>query len=159
VRAVEVPARRGVSPGPARESPSQRGGFARRALRKRLYEIPAGHRIEGRRVRPSFVSVCTGDRSGAPRRVATHEPDLSPGIKAVNVVGLDHVQLAAPPGCEDEARRFFGRLLGLSELEKPKALRARGGVWFALGEQQLHVGVEEPRAPARKAHLAFAVDG
>ena len=71
--------------------------------------------------------------------------------------GVDHVQLAAPPGCEAEARRFFGGLLGLEELEKPEALRARGGLWFRVGAQQLHVGVEQEFAPARKAHPAFAV--
>ncbi len=70
---------------------------------------------------------------------------------------IDHVQLAAPPGCEAEARRFFGELLGLEELEKPESLRARGGVWFRIGAQQLHVGVEPEFAPARKAHPAFAV--
>ena len=73
------------------------------------------------------------------------------------IAGIDHVQLAAPPGCEEEARRFFGGLLGLEELEKPEPLRARGGVWFQVGAQQLHVGVEEGFAPARKAHPAFAV--
>jgi catechol 2,3-dioxygenase-like lactoylglutathione lyase family enzyme len=70
---------------------------------------------------------------------------------------IDHVQLAAPPGCEDAARRFFGELLGLTELEKPEALRSRGGVWFAVGAQQLHVGVEPGFAAARKAHPAFSV--
>jgi catechol 2,3-dioxygenase-like lactoylglutathione lyase family enzyme len=71
---------------------------------------------------------------------------------------LDHVQLAAPPDCEAEARRFFGGLLGLRELEKPEPLRPRGGAWFALGDgRQLHVGVEEPFTPARKAHPAFRV--
>jgi hypothetical protein len=35
-------------------------------------------------------------------------------------------------------------------------LRSRGGAWFALGSRgELHVGVEEPFAPARKAHPAF----
>jgi catechol 2,3-dioxygenase-like lactoylglutathione lyase family enzyme len=69
---------------------------------------------------------------------------------------LDHVQLAAPPGCEAEARRFFGDLLGLQELEKPETLRSRGGAWFALeGGGQLHVGVEEPFAASRKSHPAF----
>ena len=71
--------------------------------------------------------------------------------------GIDHVQLAAPPGCEAEARRFFGGVLGLEEVEKPESLRARGGVWFRVGAQQLHVGVEQEFAPARKAHPAFAV--
>jgi ketosteroid isomerase-like protein len=40
-------------------------------------------------------------------------------------LGLDHVQIAAPPGCEREARRFYGDVLGLAELEKPEPLRAR----------------------------------
>jgi len=69
------------------------------------------------------------------------------------------VQLAAPPGCEAEARRFFGEVLGLAELEKPEPLRARGGLWFRVGAQQLHVGVEHHFMPARKAHPAFAVTG
>ena len=72
------------------------------------------------------------------------------------MIELDHVQIAGPPGCEAEARRFFGDLLGLEELEKPEPLRWRGGTWFALGDGcELHVGVEEPFAPARKAHPAF----
>ena len=72
---------------------------------------------------------------------------------------IDHVQLAAPAGCEDAARRFFGELLGLEELEKPEPLRSRGGVWFQAGAQQLHVGVEADFSPARKAHPAFSVSG
>jgi catechol 2,3-dioxygenase-like lactoylglutathione lyase family enzyme len=72
---------------------------------------------------------------------------------------LDHVQLAAPPGCEAQARSFYGNLLGLREMPKTQALRARGGVWFALdGRQQLHVGVEQQFVAARKAHPALAVD-
>ena len=66
---------------------------------------------------------------------------------------LDHVQVAAPPGCEDAARAFYGDLLGLVEVEKPEPLRGRGGVWF----EQLHVGVEEDFRPARKAHPALRV--
>ena len=75
----------------------------------------------------------------------------------MNVFVIDHVLIAAPPGCEGEARRFYGSLLGLAEVEKPEPLRSRGGVWFAVGSQQLHVGVEEKFAPARKAHPAFGV--
>jgi catechol 2,3-dioxygenase-like lactoylglutathione lyase family enzyme len=73
------------------------------------------------------------------------------------VVGLDHVQLAAPAGCEAAARRFYGELLGLPELPKPATLAGRGGVWFRLGTQALHIGVEQPFAPARKAHPALLV--
>ena len=75
------------------------------------------------------------------------------------ISGLDHVQVAAPPGREQDARRFYGELLGLPELDKPEALRPRGGAWFACGPaQQLHVGVEEPFSPARKAHPALRTD-
>ncbi|MGH2850720.1 MAG: VOC family protein [Solirubrobacteraceae bacterium] len=73
------------------------------------------------------------------------------------ISGLDHVQLAAPRGGEAKARWFFGELLGLVEVEKPDSLRARGGVWFTLGAQQLHIGIEDPFAPARKAHPGFRV--
>jgi catechol 2,3-dioxygenase-like lactoylglutathione lyase family enzyme len=72
---------------------------------------------------------------------------------------LDHVQIAAPPDCEADARRFYGDLLGLSEMDKPPALAGRGGVWFALGGGQLHVGVDAAFAPARKAHPALRVAG
>jgi catechol 2,3-dioxygenase-like lactoylglutathione lyase family enzyme len=65
---------------------------------------------------------------------------------------LDHVQLAAPAGCEEAARRFFGELVGLEEIEKPEALRGRGGCWFRLGNGELHVGVATDFAPAIKAH-------
>ncbi|MBI1335197.1 MAG: glyoxalase [Armatimonadetes bacterium] len=68
---------------------------------------------------------------------------------------IDHVQLAAPEGCEDAARKFFGHLLGLPEIEKPEELRARGGCWFQLGPTQIHIGVQKDFRPAPKAHPAF----
>jgi catechol 2,3-dioxygenase-like lactoylglutathione lyase family enzyme len=75
----------------------------------------------------------------------------------MTVTGIDHVQVAAPAGCEAEARAFYGELLGLKELPKPEALAARGGCWFSAGAQELHVGVEEPFTAARKAHPSFVV--
>jgi catechol 2,3-dioxygenase-like lactoylglutathione lyase family enzyme len=79
-------------------------------------------------------------------------------VTDVAPIGLDHVQVAAPSGSEDDARRFYGELLGMAELRKPDALRARGGVWFSCGDdRQLHVGIAEPFAPASKAHPALLV--
>ena len=75
----------------------------------------------------------------------------------MSVVGLHHVQLACPAGSEDRLRGFYGGLVGLSEIPKPPALAARGGVWFEVGAHELHCGVEEPFTPARKAHPAIAV--
>ncbi|MGB7282176.1 MAG: VOC family protein [Candidatus Acidiferrum sp.] len=68
---------------------------------------------------------------------------------------IDHIQIAAPEGCEHAAREFYGALLGLREIEKPASLR--GGCWFRCGDQQLHIGVEANFQPAKKAHPAFAV--
>jgi catechol 2,3-dioxygenase-like lactoylglutathione lyase family enzyme len=75
----------------------------------------------------------------------------------VKVTEIDHVQIAAPSGCEEQARRFFGELLGLAEIEKPEPLGSRGGCWFRVGSRQLHVGVDKDFRPAGKAHPAFAV--
>jgi catechol 2,3-dioxygenase-like lactoylglutathione lyase family enzyme len=73
------------------------------------------------------------------------------------ITGIDHVQVAIPAGAEDEARRFYGGLLGMTELAKPSALAGRGGCWFRSGQAVLHLGVEQPFSPARKAHPAFIV--
>lgn len=75
----------------------------------------------------------------------------------MSVIGIDHVQVAAPRGGEEDARRFYGDLLGMAELPKPEAIAHRGGCWFAAGAQELHVGVEVPFAPAAKAHPGFVV--
>jgi catechol 2,3-dioxygenase-like lactoylglutathione lyase family enzyme len=74
-----------------------------------------------------------------------------------SIVALDHVQVAAPAGCEEAARRFYGSLLGLEEIDKPPLLAARGGVWFRVGSQELHVGVADPFIAATKAHPALRV--
>jgi catechol 2,3-dioxygenase-like lactoylglutathione lyase family enzyme len=73
------------------------------------------------------------------------------------IVALDHVQVAAPEGCEHAARAFYGDVLGLEEIEKPPLLAARGGAWFAVGDRQLHVGVAAQFAPAAQAHPALRV--
>lgn len=80
------------------------------------------------------------------------------------MIGLHHVQVACPPGGEDGARRFYARGLGLSEVDKPADLAGRGGCWFRDhgrdGEvrAEIHVGVESPFVPARKAHPALLFD-
>ncbi|HEX3873980.1 MAG TPA: VOC family protein [Solirubrobacteraceae bacterium] len=88
---------------------------------------------------------------------ATGRDASSAGGRDTPILGLDHVQIAAPAGCEAAARAFYGDLLGLAEVPKPAQLAGAGGVWFRLGAQQLHVGVEAEFAPARKAHPALKV--
>jgi catechol 2,3-dioxygenase-like lactoylglutathione lyase family enzyme len=76
---------------------------------------------------------------------------------------LHHVQVAMPRGAEAAARRFYVDGLGLKEVAKPGDLAARGGAWFRAYDAtgavtaEIHVGVEEPFAPARKAHPALVV--
>ncbi len=71
---------------------------------------------------------------------------------------LKHVQLAMPAGREPEARNFYVRLFGLEEVPKPPDLARRGGTWFAPGSVRVHLGIEDPVRPARKAHPAFLVE-
>jgi catechol 2,3-dioxygenase-like lactoylglutathione lyase family enzyme len=73
----------------------------------------------------------------------------------VSFTAIDHIQLAMPPGREDEARRFYGNILGMVELKKPEELAQRGGCWFESGRVQIHLGVENDFRPARKAHPAL----
>ena len=53
----------------------------------------------------------------------------------------------------------------MTEVDKPADLAARGGCWFRSYDDsgevaaEVHVGVEDPFAPARKAHPALVVDG
>ena len=73
--------------------------------------------------------------------------------------GIDHVQLAMPSGGEDLARAFYGGVLGIPEVPKPPSLAGRGGCWFEDGPLRVHLGVDDPFRPARKAHPALVVDG
>jgi catechol 2,3-dioxygenase-like lactoylglutathione lyase family enzyme len=75
------------------------------------------------------------------------------------IVGLDHVQLAMPPGAaaEAEAVAFYEGALGIPQISKPAVLAGRGGCWFERGPLRLHLGVEAEFRPARKAHPALAV--
>jgi len=74
------------------------------------------------------------------------------------LVGLDHVQLAMPPGAEADAESFYSGVLGIPRVPKPPPLAARGGCWFERGTLRVHLGVEEGFRPARKAHPAIAVE-
>ena len=63
-----------------------------------------------------------------------------------------------PAGGEEDARRFYGEVLGLGEVPKPPDLEQRGGCWFRGEGLELHLGVEEAFRADRKAHPAFLVE-
>jgi|SRR4030095_6454352 len=83
----------------------------------------------------------------------------------INFKHIDHVQLTIPKGTEDRARKFYSGILGLEEIEKPDELKPSGGVWFKIGDVELHLGVEGTFAPGvpvntlfSKRHSAFVID-
>jgi catechol 2,3-dioxygenase-like lactoylglutathione lyase family enzyme len=76
----------------------------------------------------------------------------------MQIMQIEHVQLAMPVGGEQLARRFYGDLLGIPEAAKPPNLAKRGGCWFERGSLKLHLGVEADFRPARKAHVALLVE-
>ena len=71
---------------------------------------------------------------------------------------LDHIQLAIPKDREPQARAFWCDLIELKEIPKPEALQARGGLWLDLSGSELHLGVESPFSPAKKAHPGFQIN-
>ena len=72
--------------------------------------------------------------------------------------GIHHVQLTVPRGVEEEARQFYCQTLGLREIDKSASLLGRGGLWLQVGEDQVHLGVEDGvDRHATKAHIAYEV--
>lgn len=74
------------------------------------------------------------------------------------LTGIDHIQIAAPSGSEDAARKFYGELLDMKEIPKPENLKGRGGCWFQCGSHEVHIGIQQDFIPAKKAHPGFTVN-
>lgn len=76
------------------------------------------------------------------------------------IIGIHHAQITIPKGeaSEAQARNFYCDVLGLTEIEKPASLKARGGFWLQAGTLQIHVGTEDNVDRCRtKAHIAYEV--
>jgi catechol 2,3-dioxygenase-like lactoylglutathione lyase family enzyme len=72
---------------------------------------------------------------------------------------IHHAQITIPSDQTNAAREFYIGLLGLEEIEKTDLLRARGGFWLRIADQELHVSLEDGvNRSATKAHLAYLVD-
>ena len=75
------------------------------------------------------------------------------------ILQIHHAQITIPKGAEDEARKFYCGVLGLSEIPKPDELTGRGGFWLDVGDRQLHIGTEDAvERGTTKAHVAYLVD-
>jgi len=76
---------------------------------------------------------------------------------SLGIIGIDHVQIAAPKALESDCVRFYREVLALPEIEKPDALKSRGGAWFQVGSLQMHVGIDPDASPSSKRHICFLV--
>jgi catechol 2,3-dioxygenase-like lactoylglutathione lyase family enzyme len=72
---------------------------------------------------------------------------------------LQHVSIAIAADGADEARAFYGGLLGLEEKPVPPKLDPDELVWFAAaGDLELHL-MRTGEEPPPSAHFCLAVDG
>ncbi len=77
----------------------------------------------------------------------------------LKITAIDHIQITCPPSREAACVAFYGDVLGLAEIEKPEKLKPRGGAWFQLGGQQVHLGIDpEGQASPSKRHVCLLVD-
>jgi catechol 2,3-dioxygenase-like lactoylglutathione lyase family enzyme len=73
--------------------------------------------------------------------------------------GLDHAAIVVPTERLEEARRFYSGLLGLQEASRPDADLGRPGIWYRLGDTELHIQCRDGAAPDRADHHpALVVD-
>lgn len=77
---------------------------------------------------------------------------------AGQVLGIDHVQIAVPPGGEHDCRIFYLQALGLREIERPKTGEGRSFLWARAGLSELHFRVDPEFKPATFAHPGLVVD-
>ncbi|CAG9619901.1 VOC family protein [Sutcliffiella rhizosphaerae] len=76
----------------------------------------------------------------------------------ITVQRLHHIQLCIPTGQEETARSFYTDILGFKEIPKPESLLKNGGLWYSVGNIELHIGTEAMGAEKSKRHPAFEVE-
>ena len=74
----------------------------------------------------------------------------------MRVLALEHVSVTSPEDLEEEVTSWYRDLLGLQEMVKPPGTRAKGA-WFRIGEQQVHVTIDEHNPP-KISHFGLVVD-
>jgi len=80
---------------------------------------------------------------------------------AAKVKRVQHVSVPMPVGANDEARAFYGGVLGLPEVIPPSSLNRDRLVWYAMGDNgdELHVFAEEAFGPnSPRQHFCIEVE-
>lgn len=73
----------------------------------------------------------------------------------LDILGIDHIQIAVPRALEDQCLKFYREIFAFPEIAKPTELQARGGAWFQIGTLQMHIGVDPDASPRSKRHICF----
>lgn len=72
---------------------------------------------------------------------------------------VGHVNVTVSPDLEEAAKRFYGEILGLTQIEKPDGPRKYVGAWYQAGNVQLHLSIEENgRNDESERHVCYVVD-
>ncbi|QQL49746.1 VOC family protein [Mucilaginibacter ginkgonis] len=67
----------------------------------------------------------------------------------------DHIHICVPESRLEEARDFYRDVMGLMQITRPPELKDQG-IWFALADIELHIGVEET-LPLTIRHTAMEI--
>ncbi|HEX4208306.1 MAG TPA: VOC family protein [Ktedonobacteraceae bacterium] len=81
--------------------------------------------------------------------------------QGVHLPRLQHASLPIKAGTQDNVRAFYGKLLGLQEKPATPTLRAKGIIWFAVGdgEMEIHFIPDTYLAhPEEGRHICLEVD-
>ena len=72
---------------------------------------------------------------------------------------IHHVNVTVPKAVEENAKHFYGVVMGLQEVPKPEESRGRGGAWYQLGPMQLHLSIEDGLGEGciSKRHVCYTV--
>jgi catechol 2,3-dioxygenase-like lactoylglutathione lyase family enzyme len=73
------------------------------------------------------------------------------------VIAFHHVNVTIPPALEAATKEFYGSVLGLEQLPKPRTSR-QSGAWYQIGAIQLHLSVADGRRAENSGHVCFTVD-
>jgi catechol 2,3-dioxygenase-like lactoylglutathione lyase family enzyme len=68
---------------------------------------------------------------------------------------INHIHICVPEHRLEEARLFYTNVMGLQQINRPDVF-PEPGHWFAVGDIELHIGVEDPH-PLTIRHSAFEV--
>lgn len=75
------------------------------------------------------------------------------------ILALQHVALTVPTERLEEARHFYSDVLGLQERDRPAAELGRPGIWYQIGESELHIQCRDgARRERSDRHPALVVD-